>query len=156
MQVVWYMQMSPYNTLWLTNLAQVRDNRTRQFLTELLPYFWFPSLLSSSVSRWLCKSFTAIFDRIIIIVINDYEYYCAMSIHLSHHAHQDKNKIWDGGETRRNLPAKRTRLKRSSVAFFQFCAKPKILPVHLGFTWWFLNNCLYSGKLKACLPQKER
>lgn len=33
------------------------------------------------------------FDSVIIIVINGYEYHSIVSIHLSPHAHLDKNKV---------------------------------------------------------------
>lgn len=51
--------------------------------------------MSSFVSWWLYKSVIAIFDSIIIIMINDYEYYSIVAIHLSHRVRQGKNKDCD-------------------------------------------------------------
>jgi len=114
---------------------------------------------SSFVSRWLYKSVIAIFDSIIIIVINDYEYYSTMSIHLSHCVHQDKNKdseceCEDDPRTC-HWSALLCRLEPLFSAL-QCVRNLSCCLCTLGFTWWFPNNYLYFGKLKAWLPQKER
>lgn len=70
-----------------------------KFLIPQLPagltVFLLSLIMSSFVSGWLYKSVIAIFDSIIIIMINDYEYYSFVSIHLSPCVHQDKNKDCD-------------------------------------------------------------
>lgn len=49
-------------------------------------------IISSFVSWWLYESVIAIFDSMIIIMINDYEYCSIVSINLSLHFQQVKNK----------------------------------------------------------------
>lgn len=71
-------------------------------------------MTSSFVLRGLCKSVTATFDSIIIMVINDYEYYSLVAICLCQCAHQIKIK-----------------LVRARVTGVQFCAATFKDPVSL-------------------------
>lgn len=66
-----------------------------QFQQDLL-YFFFLSLCLHLSRGDSTKSVTAISGSIIIIMINDYEYYSVVSIHLSRSVHQDKNKDYAG------------------------------------------------------------
>lgn len=77
--------------------------------------------MSSFVSWWLYKSVIAIFDSIIINMINDYEYYSIVSIHLSHRVHQDKNKDCDSLKTIQE-PATEARRSTDLNHFLGLCS----------------------------------
>lgn len=123
-----------------------------------LTVFLLSLITSSFVSWWLYKSVIAIFDSIIIIMINDYEYCSIVSIYLSRRVHQDKNKDCDCVKTIQE-PATEAHFSADLNPLFRALPRVRNLTRRLcalGFTWWFLNNYLYFGKLKAWLPQKER
>lgn len=93
------------------------------------------SLITSSfVSLWLYKSVIAIFDSIIIIMINDYEYHSTVSIRLCLHIHQDKNKVWGCVKTVQE-PAVETHSSADLHHFLGFaaCQKPESPFMYSGF-----------------------
>lgn len=92
----------------LTNVAQVQKESL---------------IMSSFIWWWLYKSVIAIFDTIIIIMINDYEYYSIVSVHLSHRVQQDKNK--DCGDN--------VRSSADLCLGFAVCHKPESPLMHSGF-----------------------
>lgn len=114
-------------------------------------FFWF-FIMSSLISWWLYKSVIAIFDTIVIIMINDYEYYSIVSIHLIPRVHQDKNKdfnCWTATEVRCAADLNHC---------FGLCSVSETWAAVYVFRVWrggFLNY-LYFSKLKAWLPQMER
>lgn len=113
--------------------------------------------MSSLISWRLYKSVIAIFDTIIITMINDYEYYSILSIHLSHRVHQDKNKDFDCLTTIQE-PASEVHCSADLNHCFGLCSVSETWVAAYIFRIWrggFLNY-FYLSKLKACLPQMER
>lgn len=86
-----------------------------------LTVFLLSLITSSFVSRRLYKSVIAIFDSIIIIMINDYEYYSIVSIRLSHCVRQDKNKVCHCVKTIQE-PATEAHFSADLNHFFGLCS----------------------------------
>lgn len=90
-------------------------------------------------------------------MINDYEYYSILSIHLSHRVHQDKNKDFDCLTTIQE-PASEVNCSADLNPCFGLCCVSETWVAAYVFMIWhggFLNY-FFLSKLKAWLPQMAR